>query len=222
MRRDAYEESDVDIHVVGKGVNYTLERYQGYLLSVSWLTLRQHLKAFKDPSQVCGVIPAWRSALIVYDPQEVARAIKQKAELWKWDSLGEQADKWVADEFTGYVEEIHRLVGSLQTGRRTSALIVRSVLAIRMAQILAVHHKIFYDSENHLWDLVSTRMGKDWRRVQSVSLGEGGESFEQTCKAALQLFILTANEITYLLNPRQKAVVAYACKIAEDQLTGMK
>jgi predicted nucleotidyltransferase len=222
VRGDAYKESDVDIHVVGKGARYTLERYQGYLLSISWLTLRQHLKAFKDPSQVCGVIPAWRSAMIVYDPQEVARAIKREAELWKWDSLDEQANKWVAEEFTGYAEEIHRLVGSLRMGRRTSALIVRSVLGIRMAQILAVHHRIFYDTENHLWDLVSARMGKDWRRAQNVSLGEGGESFEETCKAALQLFILTANEIMSMLNPRQKAVVIHACEIAEHQQTSMK
>lgn len=219
VRGDAYKESDIDIHVVGKGAHYSLERYQGYLLSVSWATQKQHLKAFKDPSQVCGVIPAWRNALIIYDPQGIARALKQEAERWKWDSFGKQADQWVAEELTGYAEEVQRLVGNLQLERRNVASVVRSVLAIRMAPILAVRHRIFYDTENQLWDFVSARMGTEWRRAQSISLSEGGESFEDTCKAALQLFMLTTREVRSLLNPRQHAVVFHACEIASHLLT---
>lgn len=214
VRGDAYKESDVDIHVIGKGARYTLECYRGYLLSISWATSKQHLKAFQDSSQVCGIIPAWRNALIIYDPQGIAKELKQEAERWNWNSIGKKADKWVAEQLTGYAEEVHRLVGSLQLGRRSVASVVRSVLAIRMAPILAVRYRIFYDTENQLWDLVSERMGPEWKRVQSVSLGENGESFEDTCKAALQLFILTTHEIKHLLNPRQHAVVFHACEIA--------
>jgi hypothetical protein len=219
VRGDAHRESDIDIHVVGKGPQYALERYQGYLLSVSWATRKQQLKALRDPSQVCGIIPAWRKALIIYDPQGIAGALKEKAERWKWNSLGRQADKWVAEELTGYAEEVHRLVGNLQLQRRSGASVVRSVLAIRMAPIVAVHHRIFYDSENQLWDLVSARMGTEWKRAQSVALGEGGESFEDTCKAALQLFMLTAREVRSLLDPKQHAVVFHACEIANRLLT---
>jgi hypothetical protein len=220
VRGDAYKESDVDIHALGKGAHYTLERYQGFLVSVSWASSKQHLKTFKDPSQVGGVIPAWRNALIIYDPKGIAEALKREAERWKWDSIGKQADKWVAEELTGYAEEVHRLVGSLQLRRRSAASVVRFLLAIRMAPILAVHHRIFYDSENQLWDLVSARMGTEWRRVQSVALAEGAESFEDTCKASLQLFALTAREVKHLLNPRQREVVFHACEIAGQPLTG--
>jgi predicted nucleotidyltransferase len=219
VRGDAYRESDVDIHVVGKGAHYILERYRGYLLSVSWATQKERLKAFKDPSQVCGVIPAWRNALIIYDPQGIARELKREAERWKWDSFVKQADKWVAEELTGYAEEVHRLVGNLQLGHRSIASVVRSLLAIRMAPILAVRRRIFYDTENQLWDLVSASMGTEWNHAQRASLGEGGESFEDTCKAALQLFMLTAYEVTPLLDPRQHAVVVHSCEIASQLLT---
>lgn len=144
VRGDAYEESDIAIHAVGRGPHYKLERYQGFLMSVSWGTSRQHREAFKAPCRAGGVIPAWRNALIIFDPRGIAKALKQEAERWLWDPLGKREDKWVAEEFTAYAEEVHRLVGNLQLGRRNAALVQRSLLAIHMAPILAVHHRIFY------------------------------------------------------------------------------
>jgi hypothetical protein len=155
VRGDAYEESEVDIHAVGKRPHGMLERYHGFLVSVSWATSRQNRQAFKDPSKVGGIIPAWRNAVILYDPTGTAKALKQEALRWQWDILGKRADRWVAEELTGYAEEAHRLIGSLQLQRESAASVQRSLLAIHMAPMLAVHHRILYDSENRLWDLVS-------------------------------------------------------------------
>ncbi len=218
VRGDAYEESDLDINAVGKGPDYRLERYQGFLISVSWATARQHRQAFEDPSQVGGIIQAWRNAIVLYDPRGIAYALKQEAERWQWEPLSKQADRWVAEEITGWAEEVHRLIGNLQLGRRSAAAVQRSVLAIKMAPILAVHNRILYDTENQLWDLVSTRMGTKWARLQSAALGEGSQSFEDTCEAALQLFALAAQEVKHLLNQRQYQVVAHACEIAGHSL----
>jgi hypothetical protein len=213
-RGDAYRESDIDIHAVGKGPHYTLERYHGFLVSVSWATARQHRQAFKDPSKVGGIIPAWRNAVILYDPKGIANALTQEALRWQWGFLGQRADRWVAEQLTGYAEEVHRLIGNLQLQRESATSVQRSVLAIRMASILAVHHRILYDSENLLWDLVSEKMGTRWTQLQKVALGIGGQSFEETCRAALQLFVLAGREVENLLNKRQYEVVAHACEIA--------
>jgi hypothetical protein len=83
-----------------------------------------------------------------------------------------------------------------------------------MAPILAVHHRILYETENKLWDLVSKRMGARWAQWQSAALGEGDQSFDETCNAALQLYVATAQEVSHLLDQRQKEVVAHACEIA--------
>jgi Nucleotidyltransferase domain len=214
VREDAYEESDIDVQAIGKGPSYRLERFQGFLVSVSWATFRQHHQAFKEPGEVGGLVPAWRNALIIYDPKGIAEELKEKALEWRWAQLGDRADRWVAEELTGWAEEVHRLIGNLQLKRRSAASVQRSVLAIHMAKVLSVHHQILYDSENQLWDSVSAKMGKKWANAQSTALGEHDESFEDTCNAALQLFSLAAQEVVHLLDKRQFQVVAYACKIA--------
>jgi len=215
VRGDAYKESDIDIHAIGRGSHYGLERDQGFLISVAWMTTRQHRQAFKDPSKVGGIIPAWRNAAIIYDPQGIADSLKQAAKRWRWEPLSKQADRWVAEETTGWAEEVHRLIGNLQLGRTTAVAVQRSVLAIKMAPILAVHHRILYDTENQLWSLVSTRMGTKWAQLQSIALGEDNQSFENTCKAALQLYVIVAREVKHLLDQRQYPVVTHACKIAK-------
>ena len=220
VRGDAYKESDIDVHAIGRGPHskHRLERYHGYLVSVCWMTAKQHRQAFKNPSEVGGIVPAWRNAVIVHDPRGIASDIKRDAKRWRWESLGREADRWVAQEITGWAEEVHRLVGNLQLGRRNAAAAIRSLLAVKMAPILAVHLRILYDSENRLWDLVCRRMGTKWTRTQSTALGEGGQSFEDTCEAAIQLYVSVAREVSHLLNRQQHQVVAHACKIAGHSL----
>lgn len=218
VRGDAYGESDIDMHALGKGPRYRLERHQGFLVSVAWMTPAQHRQAFQNPSEVGGIIPAWRNAAILYDPQGIADSLKQEARRWQWQHLNKKADKWVAEEVTGYAEEVHRLIGNIQLGHKSAAAIARSVLAIRTAPIISVHCRILYDTENQLWNLVSNKMGKEWAQLQSIALGEGSQSFEDTCKAALQLYAIAVREVKHLLNRRQYQVVAHACHIAGHPL----
>jgi len=221
VRGDAYAESDIDVHAVGRGPSYRLEQYQGFLISISWSTAKQDRQAFKDPGKVGGIIPAWRNAAIIYDPKGIAKALKQETLEWRWESLGKSVDRWVGEELTGWAEEVHRLVGSLQLGRINAAAVQRSLLAVHMAPILAVHHRILYGTENTLWNLVSERMGTEWTQIQNAALGEDGQSFKDTCKAALQLFVLAAQEVKPLLDERQHQVVDRACKITHQALQGM-
>jgi hypothetical protein len=218
VRGDAYKESDIDIQAIGRRSHYRLERNQGFLVSISWMTAKQHSQAFKDPAKAGGIVPAWRNAAIIYDPHGIAHAFKKDAKRWRWEPLNKQANRWVAEETTGWAEEVHRLVGNLQLGRRDVAAVQRSVLAIKMAPILAVHHRILYDTENRLWSTVSMKMGRRWAQLQSVALGEGNQSFEDTCKAALQLYAIVAREVRHLLDRRQYQVVAHACEIAGHSL----
>lgn len=217
VRGDAYEESDIDIHAIGKG-HSGLERHREFLVSICWMTSTQHRQAFENPSEAGGIVPAWRNAEIIYDPQRIADSLKQKAKSWKWQHISKKADKWVAEQVTGYAEEVHRLIGNIRLGRRSAAAVMRSILAIRMAPILAVHCRILYDTENLLWNLVSARMGKGWEQLQSVALGEGNQAFEDTYKAAFELYASVARETRHLLSRQQYQVVAHACEIAGHPL----
>jgi hypothetical protein len=129
VRNDAYKESDLDIHAVGRGPHYRLERYRGFLISASWATARQVRSDFKNPGLVGGVIPAWRNAVIIYDPHGIAETLKQEAERWRWDCLGKHVNRWVTEQLTGYAEEVHKLIGNLQLRRRSAASVQRSLLS---------------------------------------------------------------------------------------------
>jgi len=218
VRGDAHRESDLDVNAIGRGTFYRLERRGPFLVSTSWRTAAAWRKTFRDPASVGGAIPGWRRARILYDPRGVARALKDAARQWTWAILGDRADAWVAEEITGYAEEAHRLVGNLATRRPWAAAVQRSVLALRMAPILAVRHRILYETENRLWDLVAAKMGTRWRRAQGAALGVGGESLRVGCVAALELFVLAARDVKPLLDHRQTAVVAHACDVAGHAL----
>lgn len=218
VRGDAYEESDIDIGAIGEGPDYRLEQYKGFLVSVSWMNEEQHRQDFRDPGKVGGIIPAWRNAFIVYDPKGVARRLQEEAIRWQWQHIERQTDRWVAEEITGWAEEVHRLVGNFKLGRRSAAAVQRSALAMKIPPIMAAHLRILYETENRLWDLVSARMGEEWAHFQRAALGEGDQSFRDTCKASLWLYVMAARQVEDLLDRRQRQVVSSACKIAGESI----
>jgi hypothetical protein len=214
VRGDPYSESDIDLRPIGEDREAKLERRGQFLVSVYWQSADSVRKLFRDPCEAGGIVPALRGAYALYDPDGVAAQLRREAEAWSWDAIDEQCDAWVAEQITGYAEEVHRLVGNLRLGRVWAAAVVRCVLSFRMGMILAVHHRILYETENRLWDLVGEVMGDRWRPVQGTALGTGQESFQETCDAALELYALVGSEVKHLFDARQRDVVAHACRIA--------
>lgn len=218
-RGAAHRHSDIDLYALGPGPAYRLERRGDFLVAVSWRTAAQEREAFLTPARAGGAIPAWRRALLLADPAGSAAALVREARDWTWDAIGRaRCDAWVAEEVTGYAEEVQKLVGSLALRQTWTAAVQRAVLALRLAPILAVHRRLLYETENQLWALVAAALGKRWARAQGVALGAGGEPFERTCAAALELYGLAALETRRLLDRRQHAVVAHACALAGHPL----
>jgi hypothetical protein len=153
-----------------------------------------------DPGSVCTAVPGWREALVLYDPEGMAGALNLGA-------AGAALRRVGGGGVTSLAEEVHKLVAAIRDGHRAVAAVQRSVLALRPAQVLGVHRRILYGSENRLWDLVADAMGEGWRRrTQSTALGLNGE----TCRAALMLYGLSDDETRSLLDERQRRVVRRA------------
>jgi len=53
-----------------------------------------------------------------------------------------ECDEWVAEQVTGYVEEVLKLIPALRTGSRSTEAVQRSLLAIYLAPALAVRRRI--------------------------------------------------------------------------------
>ncbi len=214
-RGDAGSESDVDLLAVGPETFWwRLQRRDGRLVSTSSQPSEAYREAFRDPGSVCTVVPGWREAVPLHDPEGTGASLIEEADGWTWEPLERRCDAWVAEEITPLTEEVHKLVAALRDDNRPAAAVNRSLLALRLAPILAVHLRILYGSENRLWDLVGTAMGEEWRRTQSAAFGLDCEPFDETCKAALRLYGLAADETHHLLDDRQRRVVRRGREIA--------
>lgn len=219
-RGDANAHSDLDLRVVGNGPSKVLKRHDEFLVAISGMTRKEHRKIFDDPSEVGSVVPGWKSAVILYDPNGVAAALQAEAKRWTWDRVAEKADEWVAREITAYAEEIHTLAGNLEDGKLAAAAAERSQLAMHLAHVLSVHQRIAYGSENDLWELVAQAMGGRYGELQSKALAEDAIDLGDSTGAAKQLFAIAAAEVRSLLDERQAAVVEHACEIAGYPLPG--
>ena len=215
-RGDAVEHSDIDIGVIataGAGPGYRLHRRGGYLLSVSWTTAEATRASFRDPALLGAAVPGWRRAVLLHDPDGVAAALQRDAVDWRWDGVAEACDGWVAEQVTGYAEEVHKLVAALGRGDPTAAAVQRSVLALRLAVVLSVHRRLLYDSENWIYRVVAEEMGEPWAATQAAALCLDGQPATESVAAALTLYALAAEEARELLDERQRDVVSHALAI---------
>lgn len=184
-------------------------------MSVGWLTAADVDELWSDVAHVGQVVPGWRSALVLADPHGEVEALQRRAAAWTWSSLDDAPDRWVASELSGYAEEVIRLVGHLVADRRLPAAVMRNVCANRMAWTLAVHHRLLYETENRLWDVVAERMGPQWLERQRAAFGID-VSHAESCWAATDLFAMTASVVTDVLDPEQQSVVATAVRVAAE------
>lgn len=216
-RGEAGPNSDIDVLAVG-GESYDcrLSVKGGFLVSVSVQPLAEFRRDLDRPARICSAVPGWREARILHDPHRLAESLVREAREWAWEPREERCGEWVAEEIAGNAEEVHKLAGAVGNGNALTAAIQRSLLAVHLAPIMAVHHRILYGSENRMWDPVSEAMGEEWAKAQSTALGLGGETFHETCRAAIRLYILAANEVRALLDGRQRKVVAQAVAASES------
>jgi predicted nucleotidyltransferase len=217
-RGDAHAESDLDLRVIGDGPPEALKRHEEFLVSISWQELEKHREDLEDPSAVGTVVPGWRTCVIIHDPDGLAAKLKAEAEEWDWDRIAEKSDEWVAHEVTDFAEEVHTLIGNLDMDQLSGAAAIRSQLAMNLAQVLSVHRRILYETENELWDRVADEMGRGYAAAQELALGVKEASLKESCDATLELFGIVAAEARDLLSDTQREIVAHACRLAGHPL----
>lgn len=214
-RGQASAHSDIDLLALGSGE----KRYEwrdGRLVDVAWVPVEAARQQFTDPGAVGAAIRGWREAQIQYDPAGIAGDLQRDAIAWTWDRLGPHAaDAWVAREVAGLAEEVFKLVAALEQRRVLTAAVQRNVLVLHLAGIVAVHHRLLYGSENRLWDMVAEALGPAWADAQGCTMGLSAPPFEETCRAALTLYRLAADDAQHTYDDQQRAIIAHACALAE-------
>jgi hypothetical protein len=217
-RGTATAESDVDLVALGDGPRYQLSRREGRLVSLSWRTADEQRAHFRSPGSALTEVPGWRSAVIITDPGGIAAGLRRSALGWSWEQVAGPARAWVAAELTGYAEEVHKLVSAIRSGRPRLAAAQRSLLAVHLPFVLAVHFETLHASENEVWDAIARRAGEPWRAAQDRALGLAGESVGDSCRGALEMYALAAGMAGERLDEREGGVVAAAVGAARSLL----
>ncbi|RPI97121.1 MAG: nucleotidyltransferase domain-containing protein [Chloroflexi bacterium] len=217
-RGDAADHSDIDLTVVGDGAP-SISLRNGIMVVIGWSKAETLRADFTEPLRAGAAIPGWWRAIILNDPDGVAAQLQDVSQRWTWNDVGQATcDAAVAREMAGLAEEVHKLVNGLNQHRQTMAAVQRNILVLRMAGIMALHHRMLYESENRLWDEVAACVGGSWAAAQARAMGLHGEPFAETCAAALELYALSARDVLPLLDSEQRAVVTHACRIAGHSL----
>jgi hypothetical protein len=160
-RGKATDLSDIDLYAIGSGPAYGLRVVRGRLVAISWRTEEDEHRALSEPASVGEVVAAWRSARVIHDPDGVAAGLKREAAAFDWSSISAACDTWVAEATVGYAEEVLKLVAARHAGDHLLAAVQRSVLALRLPRVMAVHHRLMYETENRLWHLAAEAMGDE-------------------------------------------------------------
>lgn len=211
-RGDAGRYSDIDLGAIyeerpaEKGPR--LQRRDGHLVSVAWVTAEQTRASFRDPAQLGAAVPGWRRAVLVRDPGGMGAALQEEAIHWDWDrDLEAACDAWVGAEVEFYAEYAQKIGGCLDRHNPLAAAAHRSLLATRLPLVLSVHRRLLYGGENALLACLADAVGEPWASTQAAALGLGGEDLEASCAAALRLYALAAAEAGPLLDERQRAII---------------
>lgn len=214
VRGAAHEASDVDLWVIGGRERHTVLVRAGRLVSVKRGPAAAFLAEFRNPARFDGAVPGWRHARILRDPNGVAARLKSRARRFRWSSVRRLRDAYVSRELAELAEEVAKLLRAMETDERETAAVQRNLLANRMAMLRGLQFEHLWETENGLWEMVGKRAGPAFRSAQRAALGIGGESWRESCEAALRLYAITARASRPWLRGENWRIVEAACRRA--------
>jgi Nucleotidyltransferase domain len=206
-RGDARPDSDVDLLAVGEGPEGWMEMVDGRLVGVYWWTADEVRRRLADPGEALLTVRAWRDAVVLHDPTGVGTELQREAREWSWEKIEREADAWVADKLVVWSEYLPKLMAAVEAERLLDAAALRSQLTTQVAELFAVRRRLTEESENGFWETVADAGGPQWRSALERAL-RGSDGAE----AAIDLFQLLRDEVSELLDDRQREVVDYALR----------
>jgi predicted nucleotidyltransferase len=215
-RKEAHRHSDLDLWVLGHPGRSSFTWRDPFLVSVSHIKPASELRRFLEPPHTGELLGAWLSAVPLYDPHGDARRLQEYARDFRWSRVAKRCDRWVARSMAHWGEEAVKLVGSMARGELDTAAVCRNLLAESLAFVLAVHRRTVWTTDNGLWERLGREVGPEWGRAQRRALALSGENLEQSARAALELYVLTATYVRSVLRPKERATVERVCAIVSS------
>jgi hypothetical protein len=221
--------SDVDIHHYVKRMpndatkTYSLRYMDGYLASVTLVTLEGEYASLQDPNKAIWAIPGLRQERILLDKDSLLAALKKTAAQTTWKQLQVAADAYASWNLSGCAEEVHKILAGLAERNESKALYATWGLTRGLANTLLVQRGMLIQSENAYIDLVQDTAGRnsDWTRQFRLAAGLDHLPPEATPFigygiAGLRLYRETVRLLQNILLPEDAAVVNQTTEIIAE------
>jgi hypothetical protein len=215
VRGDAHPFSDLDFDLyvtdADKRDGPRLFYSGPHLVSVVTTTVEETRASYRDPAEAIFAVPGMRNARILYDRDGSLAEVKREAEVFRWETVQPDADRYAARRLVKDAEGVHKILGTLSRGEDAGTAYTMAWLIRGATDAIAVHRGLMVPSVNQYFAMVEESMGIDsaWTRAHRRALGIG-EALPLTERAAatLELYVETARALEPILHPEQRDVVA--------------
>jgi len=212
-RGDAGPSSDVDLarHVAGDAQHGELQcsvTQDGRLVTLKTLCAAHEATALLEPGMAVWQVPTLRDAVVLFDRDGNAAGLIDQAKAFSWSKLDEAADRHVATEVAGYVEEALKVVGGLAEDRPGQIAYGVMGLVLGLAEVAVIHRRGFIVSENRIFDTALACMADHpaWCDAFRCAAGYDETGPEARGRAALLLYQRTVEIVGDLLEDGQRAL----------------
>lgn len=215
-----YSDVDVDIYVSkmpeNKYDSYTLQYWDGKLLSLKHTLLDDEVEALTDPRRAIWAVPGLQGMKIILDRDGSLAELQKMAQKFDWSLLQPEADEFAAEEIMGNAEEVHKILNGLSRGHESTVLYATWGLVKNMLEAVAVQRGIMIVSENRYFDLIQSSVGHDTKWVSAFRTAWGldpvSSQYQSRGVAALKLYRLTAAMFDGLIPEKHRDVVKQTLK----------
>jgi predicted nucleotidyltransferase len=212
--------SDVDIHHFVRrkptieAEKYSLRYIDGYLVSITLITLEEEYASLQDPKKAIMAIPGLRQEHILLDKDGSIAALIESSAKINWEGLQKAANAYASWNLSGFAEEALKILAGLAQRNESKTINAIWGLTRGLATTLLVQRGILLPTENAYIDLVQETAGRtsEWTRQFRLATGldpcpPKQPPFIQYGKAGLLLYLETARLLQNILLPEDAVVV---------------
>lgn len=191
-RGDADEFSDLDVQMLvaeGASVGGQTTYHKGMLLSVDRSELSHRERALTDPDSALWNLMGLRTGLPLHDPAGVFAVLQAKAHALQWVTLAPEAHRQAASRIAGGAEELHKIMGGLNTGDEAKIIYAALGLTLALGQAALLSTGTLISTENR-WITLARDAWPDavWHESFSCLAGLGTHSPETRGQAGLSAY----------------------------------
>lgn len=227
-RGESQKHSDVDLNIFVSelpAATYTLRLFNGKLVSLKYLLLKDEYEALTRPERAIWAVPGLKQMQILQDENGEIAKLKQAAFDFHWAGLQKAADEHAAEKLMGCAEEAHKIINGLAQNHESKVLFASWGLFSEMTFSIMIQAGLMIDSENRAFDIIQNHLGHDhpWIRAFRFSFGmDPGDpnvpAYQTRGKAALGLYVQTAILFKEIIPDHHREVIDHTLQLIKENI----